>query len=72
MIQSWSLVTCHCSSHLRGGAPGPFFFTLGFREPRGSVCLGWGGRFLRAARFSFFLSVLSLIFRVSIAPFQIG
>ena len=38
---------------LRGGAPGPFFLTLGLREPRGSVRFGLAACFLRAARFSF-------------------
>ena len=51
----------------RGGAPGPLFLTLGLREPRGTVCFGLGGRLLRAARFSFLRSALSLIFLVSIS-----
>jgi hypothetical protein len=38
--------------------------TLGLREPRGSVCLGLGGRFLRASRFSRLRSALSLMFFV--------
>ena len=53
-------------SYRRGGALGPLFLILGLREPRGSVRFGLGGRFLRAARFSFFRSALSLIFLVSI------
>ena len=56
------------SSRLLGyrcaGAPGPRFFSLGLREPRGSVRFGWGGRFLRAARLSFFRSALSLVLLV--------
>jgi hypothetical protein len=60
-------------SYLRGGAPGPLFLTLGLREPRGSVRFGLGGRFSRAARFSFLRSALSLMFFVFInvvsAPF---
>ena len=35
-------------------------------EPRGSVCLGLGACFLRAARLSFFLSVRSLVLFVFI------
>jgi hypothetical protein len=53
-------------SYRRGGAPGPLFLTLGLREPRGSVRFGLGGRFLRAARFSFLRSALSLMFLVFI------
>jgi hypothetical protein len=49
-----------------GGAPGPRFLILGLREPRGSVRFGLGGRFLRAARLSFFRSALSLMFLVFI------
>ena len=62
-----SLVTYHLSLvfYRRGGTPDPFFFTLGLREPRGSVCLGLGGRFLRASRLSRLRSARSLIFRVS-------
>ena len=62
-----ALVTCHSSpslSYRRGGAPGPFFFTFGLRDPRGSVCLGLGGRFLRAWRFNLLRSARSLMFRV--------
>ena len=51
---------------LRGATPGPFFFTLGLREPRGSVRFGLGAAFLRAARLSFLRSSLSVIFFVSI------
>jgi hypothetical protein len=51
---------------LRGATPGPFFFTLGLREPRGSVRFGLGAAFLRAARLSFLRSSLSAIFFVSI------
>jgi hypothetical protein len=51
---------------LRGATPGPFFFTLGLREPRGSVRFGLGAAFLRAARFSFLRSSLSLMFFVFI------
>ena len=50
----------------RGGAPGPLFLTLGLREPRGSVRFGLGGRFLRAFRFNFLRSTLSLMFFVFI------
>ena len=50
----------------RGATPGPFFFTLGLREPRGSVRFGLGAAFFRAARFSFLRSNLSLVFFVSI------
>src|SRR5262249_603530 len=46
---------------------GAFFLTFGFWEPRGSVRLALGGRFLRGARFSFLRSCLSLIFVVSIS-----
>jgi hypothetical protein len=46
---------------------GAFFLTFGLWEPRGSVLLALGGRFLRAARFSFLRSCLSLIFVVSIS-----
>ena len=53
-------------SYRRGGAPGPRFLILGLREPRGSVRFGLGGRFLRAARLSFFRSALSLMFLVFI------
>ena len=53
-------------SYRRGGAPGPLFLTLGLREPRGSVRFGLGGRFARAARFSFLRSTLSLMFFVFI------
>lgn len=52
--------------HRRGGAPGPFFFTLGFLEPRGQVRLAFGGSFLRASRFSRLRSALSLVFFVII------
>jgi hypothetical protein len=45
-------------------AAGPFFFTFGLREPRGSVRLAFGGRFARASRFNFFRSALSATFRV--------
>jgi hypothetical protein len=45
-------------------AAGPFFFTFGLREPRGSVRLAFGGRFVRASRFSFLRSALSATFRV--------
>ncbi len=48
----------------RGGAPGPFFRIFGLREPRGSVRLVFGCRFLRAARFSLLRSARSLIFCV--------
>jgi len=48
------------------GPPGPFFLSLGLFEPRGSVRLGFGGRFLRAARFNRLRSALSLMFRVFI------
>src|SRR6516164_1798164 len=48
------------------GPPGPFFFSLGLFEPRGSVRLGFGGCVLRAARFSLLRSALSLTFRVFI------
>jgi hypothetical protein len=51
---------------LRGATPGPFFFTLGLREPRGSVRFGLGAAFLRAARFSFLRSSLSLMLFVFI------
>jgi len=51
---------------LRGGAPGPFFLILGLREPRGSVRFGLAACFLRAARFSFLRSSLSLMFFVFI------
>ena len=51
---------------LRGATPGPFFLTLGLREPRGSVRFGLAACFLRAARFSFFRSSLSLMFFVFI------
>jgi hypothetical protein len=44
--------------------------TLGLREPRGSVRLGLGGRLLRAARFSFFRSALSLMFLVFIVCYH--
>jgi hypothetical protein len=40
---------------------------LGLREPRGSVRFGLGACFLRAARFSFFRSALSLTFFVFIS-----
>jgi hypothetical protein len=53
----------------RGATPGPFFFTLGLREPRGSVRFGLAACFLRAVRFSFFRSSLSLTFFVFI-PFS--
>ena len=53
-------------SYRRGGAPAPFFFTLGLREPRGSVRFGLGGRLFRAARFTFLRSALSLMFLVFI------
>lgn len=59
--------TCHPSLPLpyrRVGAPGPFFLIFGLREPRGSVCLALGGRFLRAARFSLLRSARSLMCRV--------
>jgi hypothetical protein len=59
------LVTRPCLDHRRGAVPGPFFFTLGLRDPRGSVRFGLGGRFFRAARLSFLRSALSLIFCVS-------
>ena len=48
-------------------AAGPFFFIFGLREPRGSVRLGFGGRFDRASRFNFLRSALSAIFRVFIS-----
>ena len=48
----------------RGATPGPFFLTLGLREPRGSVRFGLAACFLRAARFSFLRSSLSLMFFV--------
>jgi hypothetical protein len=51
-----------CRYLRRGATPGPFFFTLGLREPRGSVRFGLGAAFLRAARFSFLRSSLSVIF----------
>ena len=51
-------------AYRRGGAPGPFFLILGLRDPRGSVCLGFGGRFLRASRFSLFRFARSLMFFV--------
>jgi len=65
-----------CSSHVtrhlslpfylrRGATPGPFFLTLGLREPRGSVRFGLGAAFLRAVRFTFLRSALSLMFFVS-------
>jgi len=50
--------------YLRAARPGPFFFTFGLWEPRGSVRLGFGGRFLRASRFNFFRSALSSMFFV--------
>lgn len=46
-------------SYRRPAVPGPLFLTFGLCEPRGSVCLGLAGCFLRAARFSFFRSALS-------------
>ena len=64
-----SLVTLHlyrASYFLRGATPGPFFFTLGLREPRGSVRFGLTTCFFRAARFSFLRSALSVIFLVFI------
>ena len=45
-------------------AAGPFFFTFGLRDPRGSVRLGLGGRFARASRFSFLRAALSVTVRV--------
>lgn len=48
------------STYLRVAWLGPRFLTLGLCEPRGSVCLGLGGCFLRASRFFFFRSALSL------------
>src|ERR1041385_1358392 len=48
------------ATYLRAAWPGPLFFTLGLCEARGSVCLGLGGCFLRASRFFFFRSALSL------------
>lgn len=56
----------HRCVYRRADPPGPFFFTLGLREPRGSVRFGLGGRFLRAWRFSFLRSALSLTWWVSI------
>jgi len=53
-------------TYRRAAVPGPLFLTLGLREPRGSVRFGLGGRLLRAARFSFFRSALSLMFLVFI------
>jgi hypothetical protein len=49
---------------LRGATPGPFFLTFGLREPRGIVRFGLGACFLRAPRFSFLRSSLSLTFFV--------
>jgi hypothetical protein len=46
---------------------GAFFLSFGLCEPRGSVLLAMGGRFLRAARFSFLRSCLSWIFVVSMS-----
>src|SRR5271167_1294107 len=46
---------------------GAFFLSFGLCEPRGSVLLAIGGRFLRAARFSFLRSCLSWIFVVSMS-----
>src|SRR2546426_6113200 len=40
--------------YFRAATPGAFFLILGFREPRGAVCLGLGAAFFRASRFSFF------------------
>ena len=62
----WLLPICPHFYFLRGATPGPFFFTLGLREPRGSVRFGFGAAFLRAARLSFLRSSLSVIFFVSI------
>jgi len=61
----WSVCGRQNFSYRRGGAPGPRFLTFGLREPRGSVRFGLGGCFLRAARFNFLRSALSLIFLVS-------
>ena len=61
------VLACHSSRSCyfrRGGAPGPFLLTLGLPEPRGSVRFGLGGCFLRAARFNFLRSSLSLTFFV--------
>jgi len=66
IIRSPDLPMVSNLSYRRGGALGPLFLILGLREPRGSVRFGLGGRFLRAARFSFLRSALSLIFLVSI------
>ena len=64
MTESFDHRRASTSAYRRVAPPGPFFFTVGLREPRGSVRFALGGRFLRASRFNFLRSILSLILRV--------
>jgi hypothetical protein len=70
MPRTWRLESGHVGPSTglpyRAAAPGPFFFTFGLRDPRGTVLFGFGGRFLRASRFNRLRSCLSVIFFVSI------